>query len=212
VFLFIAKIFFLIVAYPLYCKHRFKFPTSTPRRISVCMLQVWICSVCIQNHSLVWDFHSRTTVCWYLTKMDTFLRTLRGTTCFSGKDSLYIFWGFSNFYLQVHQTDDSEPPIAACEYEITNKNLSTVTVKTKIMCLDMKPLIVKLINKTYQKKWSQPIYPLKETNGIEVCCSLGNCSFLRSVKIVNAVIGNNVPYGRGHAIGCGKRNGNDIAA
>jgi hypothetical protein len=144
--------------------------------------------------------------------MDTFLCILQGITCFSGKDSLYIFSGLSKVYLHVHQTDDSEPPLAACEHEITNKNLSTVTVKTKIMCLDMKPLIVKLINKTYQKKCSQPIYPPKETNGIEVSCLLGNFSSLRSVKIVNALISNNVPHGRGHAIGCGKRNGNDIAA
>jgi len=72
-----------------------------------------------------------------------------------------LFWqGLTVYLLRIFQglpavasdIDDSEPPLAASEYEITNKNLSTVTVKTKIMCLDMKPLIVKLINKTYQKK------------------------------------------------------------
>jgi hypothetical protein len=112
----------------------------------------------------------------------------------------------------VSDIDDSETPLAACEYEITNKNLSTVTVKTKIMCLDMKLLIVKLIKKTYQEKCSQSICPLKETAGIEVSCLLGNCSFLRSVKIVSAVISNNVPHDRGHTIGCGNGHGNDIAA
>jgi len=124
---------------------------------------------------------------------------------------MYLLRIFQRLPEGASDIDDSEPPLAACEYEITNKNLSTVTVKAKVMCLDMKLLIVKLIKRTYQEK-SQPIYPLKETAGIEVSCLLGNCSFLRSVKIANAVISNNVPHGRGHTVGCGKGNGNDIAA
>ena len=72
-----------------------------------------------------------------------------------------LFWQGINIYLlRIFQglpegasdIDDSEPPLATCEYEITNKTLSTATVKTKIMCLDMKLLIVKLIKKTYEEK------------------------------------------------------------
>jgi hypothetical protein len=72
-----------------------------------------------------------------------------------------LFWqGLTVYLLRIFQglpagasdIDDSEPPLAVCEYEITNKNLSTVTVKTKIMCLDMGLLIVKLIKKTDQEK------------------------------------------------------------
>jgi len=72
------------------------------------------------------------------------------------RHNLLFLQGLNVYLLRIFQglpegasdIDDSESPLAAYEYEITNKNLSTVTVKTKVMCLDMKQLIVKLIKKT----------------------------------------------------------------
>lgn len=54
--------------------------------------------------------------------------------------------------------------------------------------------------------------PTQGNSWYKLSCLLGNCSFLRSVKIANAMISNNVPHGRGHTIECGKGNGIDIAA
>jgi hypothetical protein len=72
------------------------------------------------------------------------------------RHNLLSWQGLNIYLLKIFQGlpegDDPEPPLATCEYEITNKNLSTVTVTTKIMCLYMKLLIVKLIKKTYQEK------------------------------------------------------------
>jgi hypothetical protein len=72
-----------------------------------------------------------------------------------------LFWqGLTIEHLRILQglpegasdINDSKPPSADCECEISGKDLCIVTVKTKIMCLDLKPLIVELIIKTYQEK------------------------------------------------------------